>query len=283
MKVVSISWLRNEEDILESFVRHHAAQLDEMIIVDNASTDSTPSILTRLQQEGCTLRVIRDESSVHRQGEILTHIMHTYADPAAWILPLDADEFLCGDLSANLPYDRVSLLPWKTYVPHATDDLAKQCYVCRIQHRKVVEHPQFHKILIPPALRAGNRISMGSHFLRNAEGEEIPGQHVQNLHLAHFPVRSAEQIYRKVHEGWQRHSANPAKRPGQNFHWERWTLELPAPQEIDSALLTHIALHYTLPHGEMADTQLIKDPVACRCTHASTSNEELSPAPLGVQ
>src|SRR5690349_15127087 len=55
MRLSTITWARNEADIIETFVRHHAALADRMIIIDNAGTDETSRILRSLAAEGLPL------------------------------------------------------------------------------------------------------------------------------------------------------------------------------------------------------------------------------------
>ena len=52
MRIVAISTVRDEEDIIEAFVRHMLAFAERLIILDNGSTDSTPDILRAMQDEG---------------------------------------------------------------------------------------------------------------------------------------------------------------------------------------------------------------------------------------
>lgn len=47
MKIVSITMVKNEVDIIESFVRYHLKIFDEMIILDNGSTDETVNIINK--------------------------------------------------------------------------------------------------------------------------------------------------------------------------------------------------------------------------------------------
>ena len=49
--------VKNEMDIIESFVRYNVNYLDGMIILDNGSTDNTLNILKSLKNEG--LPIIR--------------------------------------------------------------------------------------------------------------------------------------------------------------------------------------------------------------------------------
>ena len=49
MKLVCISRVKNEADIIEAFVRHHVAYFDKIIIVDDASSDGTYEMLRALR------------------------------------------------------------------------------------------------------------------------------------------------------------------------------------------------------------------------------------------
>ncbi|WP_422109483.1 glycosyltransferase family 2 protein, partial [Achromobacter xylosoxidans] len=44
-KLISISMVRNENDVIESFVRHNLELMDEMHIIDHGSSDGTREIL----------------------------------------------------------------------------------------------------------------------------------------------------------------------------------------------------------------------------------------------
>ena len=48
MKIVAISMVRNEADVIEAFVRHHAGLVDELIVVDHRSIDGTDELLREL-------------------------------------------------------------------------------------------------------------------------------------------------------------------------------------------------------------------------------------------
>ena len=49
IQIFSISMVKNEMDVIESFVRYNLNILDGMIILDNGSTDDTLKILKLLQ------------------------------------------------------------------------------------------------------------------------------------------------------------------------------------------------------------------------------------------
>ena len=53
--------VKNEADIIESFVRYNLNILDGMIILDNCSSDNTLEILNLLKKEGLNLYIIKDD------------------------------------------------------------------------------------------------------------------------------------------------------------------------------------------------------------------------------
>ncbi len=50
-KIVGVSLIKNEEDIIASNIIHNTRVVDELIILDNQSTDQTPQICTELAKK----------------------------------------------------------------------------------------------------------------------------------------------------------------------------------------------------------------------------------------
>lgn len=63
MKIVSITMVKNEADIIESFVRYHLNIVDEMIILDNCSSDETPLIINKLIDEDFPIIFLKDSNN----------------------------------------------------------------------------------------------------------------------------------------------------------------------------------------------------------------------------
>ena len=72
MKLFGATMLRNEADIVESFVRHNLGVLDGLVAVDHGSADGTSEILAALVREGLPLDIRRDESVAYLQSETMT-------------------------------------------------------------------------------------------------------------------------------------------------------------------------------------------------------------------
>jgi len=98
--------IKNDGDIVEAFVRHHAMLFDHLVVLDHSSTDNTPAILRALQQEGLPLTVMRDESLSFQQGLRTTELARAaFARLGAdFVFPLDADELL--KVASRPPGDR---------------------------------------------------------------------------------------------------------------------------------------------------------------------------------
>ena len=47
-KIISITMVNNESEIIESFIRYNYNFLDEMVIIDNGCTDNTIKIVNKL-------------------------------------------------------------------------------------------------------------------------------------------------------------------------------------------------------------------------------------------
>ena len=91
--------VRDEADLIESFVRYHCEMVDHMLVVDHLSSDATPQILDALVAEGLPLTRVRENRADMAQAEVTSHWMRRTArdQDADWVLPLDADEFLAAE------------------------------------------------------------------------------------------------------------------------------------------------------------------------------------------
>ncbi len=214
MKLMGVAMVRNEADIVETFVRHNLCLLDGLAIVDHGSTDATPRILEALVAEGLPLTVERDVSLGLDQAAITTRAVRRAfeASDADWIFPLDSDEFiktpsrqLMEQVLSTIPPGIHGGMEWVTYVP----DLAARgldavalalgaLRVARDRHelRKVVVSRDFR--LTPEAW-----IVHGNHRVvpsRAVVTDDVPHAlaHRDALALAHLPIRSIAQFATKV-------------------------------------------------------------------------------------
>ena len=268
MSLTTISWVRNEADIIETFVRHYAAHAKRMIIILHRSEDNTREILDALQREGIPLDIRTDERIAHEQGEALSQLMLELAEeePEAWVLPLDADEFL-GSTNGSvresfqtLPQG-AHLLPWRTYVPTPMDSAAESNILKRITHRRKDEIVPYSKVFFQAIVGKTARLTLGSHqLLDRLTSEPIQAEKTEELFLAHFPIRSEQQLRTKILGGWMRHLANLNSKKGEAYQWEDLFERAKDLRPIAREELHAIALRYTL-FPESPSPELTKDPL----------------------
>ena len=272
-RIVGITMVRNEQDIIEAFVRYHASFMTHLYVVDHLSTDQTPTILERLVNEGLPLTVSREMASEQRQSEVVTHLARHSLEPhnPDWIVPLDGDELLAanatpvGEIMGGLSANRVATVGWKTYVPTKDDATDKPSLFRRMRHRRSAEDELHRKILIPAPLLADTDlvIEQGNHGLRRPGDNasvRIDSVPAEGLYLAHFPIRGREQLRRKVLIGWPSHVARPARRIAEAFHWQALFERLLEPQPLTDAELSRIALSYSLPDEVAAHAKPVLEP-----------------------
>ena len=231
--IVCIGVIKNSADMIESMVRGNAVWADQFVFYDNMSTDRTPEILADLKKEGFPIEVLPDDEHRHLQKEkmqkLLLYVKEKYRPD--YIVPLDDDEILISnsvsirheDIHAAIEsLDRHTLyyIFWRNYIPTDEDDPAESCVPARLRFCFDDEPEMTKKILIPSELIAGDfRIGDGNHY---ADGGAVQNRVLlKDLRIAHYPVRSPEQIASKAVVGWMNILAIPSRKEGLAYHWER--------------------------------------------------------------
>ena len=237
MKIAGISMIRNDADIVEPFVRHTLRLLDHLFVIVHCPQDGTGEILGALHSEGLPMTLVFDEEPAFLQGERLTWLARqAYATFGAdCVFPLDADEFIVPpERSAieaaltTIPADAVAArIRLRTFVVTAEDPPDEPNPLRRIRFRPQHE-AKVSKIVLAPGF-ANDRmlvIDHGNHGLlrvgAGAAHQQLPS--LPQLALAHYPVRSAEQLMNKTIIGYLAHLA--AGRPSVEerrlaTHWRR--------------------------------------------------------------
>jgi hypothetical protein len=116
MRLVAVTCLLNEEDIVESFIRHHARLVDAHLVLDQGSNDGALEILRKLQAEGSAAQVFQNRAFIcaeTRFNAILYNLARRLTE-ADWVLFLNAEDFLdtrgVGELRGFL-----SIVPAEAY------------------------------------------------------------------------------------------------------------------------------------------------------------------------
>lgn len=202
MRVVGVSRVLDEADVIEPFIRHHAALLDRHIVLDNGSSDSTLEILRHLHGEGVALEVYQTQSPVFLEQSYNTGLYRLAVEAGAdWVVFLDADELLTVRDAAR-PHDVLSL------IPDGLDCVRLFAYRYECPALPAGEHPftalrrraatpDMPKIAIRRLDPARVSVYAGNH-LAFIDGVEDVGLQQERLFIAHTPDRHPLQIARKT-------------------------------------------------------------------------------------
>jgi GT2 family glycosyltransferase len=208
-ELIGIVAVKNECDIIESFVRYNLRVLDGLAAVAHGSTDGTGAILARLCDEGLPLLVVDEGGPAQLQASRMNTLLGRVRATRRPLLvfALDGDELIrAADRQALLracaacPADRTPVLPWMTYMPTVRDDPREVDPLRRLRHRRAFEPTAFHKVVLTRHLLDDDRVCIGdgNHLLLDGGGREIESLVVRDIALAHFPVRGSDQIRAKA-------------------------------------------------------------------------------------
>ena len=279
MRLHGLAMIRNEADIVESFVRHHLGLLDGLSVIVHLPTDGTPQILDALRNEGLPLELLMLNELGYNQGQRTTEAARSVFSrhrPDRLLL-LDADEFVrvgsraeLEQALATIPEGSQGLIPWHTYIPAEEDDSEETEPVRRMRHRYpgVSSTDQYFKLVLGKAfaIEPSLVICHGNHALASPDSVKDRATRYHPLDgvlLAHYPVRSAEHILSKVLVGWLSHIVI-GDTVGRDAHWRELYERLRVSPTLDAGSVTALALKYARhfnPAAQSETVQLIDDPL----------------------
>lgn len=218
MRIVAITRILNEADMVEGFIRHAASDVDHHILIDNGSTDGTMDILHQLRGEGISLEIYRHAEVIHTEGAQLYSLCHLAVmprgvagahQPADWVVPLDTDEMLDtsgleGGLRGMLSRETGDVVAGRVreYVPSPHDVADELLVPARVTHARAPSDNL--KVMLRGGLfHRGATLLPGAHGVM-LNGEPLPPRLESDLFYAHYGVRSVWQWISKFTVGWSR-------------------------------------------------------------------------------
>jgi 2-polyprenyl-3-methyl-5-hydroxy-6-metoxy-1,4-benzoquinol methylase len=271
---VALCMIRNEQDIIEPFLRHTAGLVDLVIVLDNCSTDRSREIIIQTAQELGNIVVTDLPDQGYNQSETMTRALQHVQSAvfADFIFLLDADEFLSAKNKQELltPLRRlapmtVGLIPWVTYAPDSTlSEAENPDPLDRLTLRRRHESPQYYKAVLrmaggfDPALQ----VAQGNHKIRGRKRRSLPSQVLDDLEMFHFPLRSIDQLLAKGVISWEANERRTShkQKSTEAFQWKR---------------LHEIAQHNERPSAEMLQQEALnyaQDTKACEAVDNATTH-----------
>ena len=219
MKLVAVTMVRDEEDIIDWTIQHLIDQgVDHIIVADNMSIDDTGFLLQNLTRTG-KVTVIEDAEVGYYQDQKMTDLAHKAHNEfgADWILPFDADEYWYwtdGTLKQffnQADADVYTATGWD-HIATDDDDPTETSPFQRIRHRR--QSPQkMGKVAF--RYHPDIWIDFGNHFVF-----KHPGTPAAALNYRHYQYRSFEQLITKARNGAAAFNATNLN-PTYGAHWRQ--------------------------------------------------------------
>lgn len=229
MRIVSVSMIKNEADIIELFVRNNLQYLSEMYIIDHQSNDRTPEILRNLKNEGLPIRIYNYNSYAYDQGALFSTMLNTIRDSGAadYVMFTDSDELIysptretfqneilqMGDTSMNILSN--------DYVVKDTDVPAYLYPQDKMRYMSVLPLPLGKSIVnLKLYTNMGLSVDEGGHsFYVNGGRPYLPN--LPCTLLSHFRYRTQEQLTSKILIGSLSYMIRSASMQygSTGFHW----------------------------------------------------------------
>jgi glycosyltransferase involved in cell wall biosynthesis len=206
----------NDADMLGDAIEALAANRHDIVVWDHGSDDGTAAVLDRFSGSILERRFVERSFDFYRLYEAMSeHLIGNYVRDYDWISWPDQDEILEGPDRTKSYYDFVvdvfnSEYDWVqfnniNYWFTSLDDSGVVSPVQRIRHYSIFPD-------CAPRIRAWRAASTNSrHFNHNPPlGERFP----TNFNLRHYPMRSAEQMERRLTK-----DRAGLKRGASNYHY----------------------------------------------------------------
>ncbi|MDR2591002.1 MAG: glycosyltransferase family 2 protein [Oscillospiraceae bacterium] len=228
-KIFIITSIKNESDIIESFIRYNLTYSDVLLVYENhKSSDNTREIVQKLIDEGLPI-FFDDNEDMHYEVAKKMMIKQAFQKYGAdFVIPLDADEFLCHvdginprHVLENMREDIEYQVPWRTYI-YENEPCVKKSFIpdnFRFYRNQKLDDIQGHAgtVIISKylAMQKKARPYYGTHWL------VYPDEHkdttainkTKDLFCAHYPIRSQKQVMIRAIPNWINRWTIPERDP----------------------------------------------------------------------
>lgn len=216
-KIIATMLVRNEEDIIAECLAHNFANgIDEVILMDNASTDRTREIAATFKN----VHIIDEPSNEYRQdlwqsrmGEMALEL------GATWVVPIDGDELWCGIDNIRLVSPNFGVVLADCLFDHPPTDMIEEPFSvkqmpCYQRHER--HFGKWHSGRFAYRPYKGVKIAMGQDNIIDYDGGIGL---MKELWLHHYPIRSYDRYAKKIKIGVEA-IENGKHHPFVGSHWK---------------------------------------------------------------
>ncbi|MFW0155495.1 glycosyltransferase family 2 protein [Rothia sp. P6271] len=187
----AVAMVKNEQDVIVDSIEHLYAQgINQILVVDNLSTDSTYELLQELSQR-YPLIVGRDHEPAYYQSAKMTVLSDlALAHGAQWVVPFDADEFWYGTDG--------TLAEVLQRCAHSSGIMQASIHnqFPQPDGTWLIDTQAHHDVKVAFKPTKYSVVQMGNHAVLRPGVPET-----KKLMIVHRPWRSLEQFTRKIRQG----------------------------------------------------------------------------------
>jgi len=199
MKLFAVTMIRNEMDILPSFLRHILSFFDGGYLLDHRSTDGSTELLRSFCSQHPQWTYTYLNFPGFFQSEVTKFfLVQAFKGDVDAVVLLDTDEFVIGPrnefekrFAAEVPRNEIGLLRWRNCLPRSFDapfEITEPLWIRQTKSEvgKIVIAREFFQ-------GAGPDLSLfgGNHWALLSDGSRAPMREFAELY--HVPVRSKRQ------------------------------------------------------------------------------------------
>jgi hypothetical protein len=228
MKFALITIIRNEQDILNTFLNHVDALFDDIFLVNHRSLDHSSSILkSAVKQRKSWFYITLDIEGYYQKEASALLMHHAFSRNADFVFFLDCDEFIQVKNREELEQKVEGLNAPATagslrWINCVTDKLDRPLFKYRSTIWMSLEPSKFSKVIITRSLyeKYGGNISLcqGNHQVIDPGGNFMAASEIG--HLLHLPIRSRQQLINKTIRSALSNLSRLNRLPDENYQFD---------------------------------------------------------------
>jgi len=206
LKFGLVTIIKNEQDILNTFLNHIDALFDHVLLIDHRSDDNTGDILRKAANLRKNWTYIALNTNGYFQKEISKLGMkYLFERGDDFVFFLDCDEFIQVESRKDLELKVQGLIDppvagsfrWINCFP---EDIESQQFDHNSKIYKILEDSQYSKVIIPRSLYDQYEENLflinGNHQVLDSNGQYLGSKEIG--HIIHLPIRSRKQLIQKA-------------------------------------------------------------------------------------